>query len=475
MKAALDTYGLEHMARPDHGTSTHGTRATRASRRNDDPYCLKHEPVQASTIGCRNATLKTILVLFPKDWDSDEFAHPRFEGRFRVVYEGFDLFRFPQNARLLTFDARRFVDRLAARYRGRIDGVISNNEHFGALIAAALARRLGLPGTSPEVVIAAQHKYYARCILQKTAPEATPRFAVFPYPVERREDVGMAYPFFVKPVKATYSVLARPIDNFAQLKAHLTFSRLEKLVLNRLIRPFNDLMPLYTPFDIDAAHMIAEEMLDGMQLNVDGYVHNGKVKVLGIVDEVMYPGTQAFMRFEYPSRLPIEVRAKVTALTEKILTGFDYDYGFFNIEYMYQPETGTIRVIEINPRMASQISNLYRRVDGCDPYEMAIALALGEVPHFTAGQGEFSTAASFIFRRFDGRGANTVPSRAQIDAIHQRYPDARLMLYFKKGNGLAREMKWLGSHRYAVLNLGGISAQDLFDRYERIRSELAFD
>ncbi len=419
--------------------------------------------------------VKTILILFPKDWDRDELAHPRFEGRFRFVYEGFDLFKFPENARLLAFDARRFIDRLAAKYRGHIDGVISNNEHFGALIAAALARRLGLPGTAPEVVIAAQHKYYARCILQKVAPEATPRYSVFPYAIERREEVGINFPLFVKPVKATYSVLARRIDNFAQLKTHLTFSWLEKLVLDRLIKPFNDLMPLYTPFDINAAHMIAEEMMDGVQLNVDGYVHNGKVKVLGIVDEVMYPGTQAFMRFEYPSRLPLDARAKISALTEKILTGFDYDYGFFNIELMYQPETGAIRVIEINPRMASQISNLYRRVDGCDPYEMAVALALGDAPRFEAGQGEFNTAASFVFRRFDGRGVNSVPSRAQIDAIHQRYPDARLMLYMKKGNGLAREMKWLGSHRYAVLNLGGKSEQDLFERYERIRTELAFD
>lgn len=420
-------------------------------------------------------TLKTILILFPKDWDRDELATPQFAGRYRFVYEGFDLFKFPQNARLLTFDARRSLDRLAAKYRGRIDGAISNNEHFGALIAAGLARRLGLPGTAPEVVIAAQHKYYARCIMQKVAPEATPHYAVFPYTVKCCEDLGIRFPFFVKPVKATYSVLARRIDNFAQLKVHLTFSRFEKIVLDRLIKPFNDLMPLYTPFDINAAHMIGEEMMTGVQLNVDGYVHNGKVTVLGIVDEVMYPGTQSFMRFEYPSRLASEVQAKVRTLTEKILTGFDYGYGFFNIEYIYQPDTGSIRVVEINPRMASQISNLYRRVDGCDPYEMAILLALGEVPHFEAGQGEFKTAASFVFRRFDGRGVSAVPSRAQIDAVHQRYPDARIMPYLKTGGGLAREMKWLGSHRYAVLNLGGTSEQDLFERYEQIRSELAFD
>lgn len=49
------------------------------------------------------------------------------------------------------------------------------------------------------------------------------------------------------------------------------------------------------------------------------------------------------------------------------------------------------------------------------------------------------------------------------------------MLYLKRGTGLAREMKWLGSHRYAVLNLGGHDADDLQRRYETIRSELALD
>ena len=36
-------------------------------------------------------------------------------------------------------------------------------------------------------------------------------------------------------------------------------------------------------------------------------------------------------------------------------------------------------------------------------------------------------------------------------------------------------MKWLGSHRYAVLNLGGRDSADLHTRYEDIRRELALE
>jgi biotin carboxylase len=418
---------------------------------------------------------KRLLVLFPKDWDRDELEQPRYREQYTFYYEGFDLFRFPENLRLATFNSRRYVDRLVKKYRGRIDGVFSNNEQFGALIAAAVAQRLELPGADPAIIAAAHHKYYARCLQRKIAPEATPAFSVFPYRLDSAADVGLPFPMYVKPVKATYSVLARRVDNFAQLQAHLRFNMLEKLILHRLVTPFNDLMRRYTPFTVDAHHLIGEEVLSGVQVNVDGYVQNGKVTVLGVVDEVMYPGTQAFARFEYPSRLPADVLARMRALTEKLFTGMDYGQGFFNVELMWNPDTGDLKIIEINPRMASQIVNLYRRVDGYDPYEALLQLATGEAPRIAHRQGAFGAAASFVFRRFDGLAVKQAPGRAQIASVQERYPDARLMLYLKRGASLAREMKWLGSHRYAVLNLGGASSEDLLQRYEDIRRELAFE
>ena len=416
-----------------------------------------------------------ILVLFPKDWDRDELDGPLYADRYVFHYEGFDLFRFPENARLLTFDVRRYVDRLVRRYRGRIDGVISNNEHVGVLVASAVAQRLGLPGLDPAVVIACQHKYYARVLQQRIVPEATPAFDVLPYDVRDMPLPATGFPCFVKPVKATYSVLARRIDHAGQLRELMRFSPLERLILRKLVQPLDDLARVYTPFTLSARAMIAEEILQGEQINVDGFVDRGRVTLLGMVDEVMYPGTQAFMRFEYPSRLTAVQRLQVTALTEKLLGGLHYNHGFFNLELMRDARTGDLRVIEVNPRMASQITNLYRRVDGCDPYAMLLALATGESPVVRQGEGQFGAAASFVFRRFDGRSPARIPGRAQIDAIHRRFPDARLMLYLKRGRSLAREMKWLGSHRYAVLNLGGSSTADLHARYEVICRELAFD
>jgi hypothetical protein len=94
---------------------------------------------------------------------------------------------------------------------------MSTNEQYGALIAAAVAKKLGLPGTDPAAVIRAQHKYYARLIHKQAIPEATPEFTVFPYRVADPANVGLPYPFFVKPVKAAHSVLARRVATPAEL------------------------------------------------------------------------------------------------------------------------------------------------------------------------------------------------------------------------------------------------------------------
>jgi hypothetical protein len=418
--------------------------------------------------------MKRILVLFPKEWDRLEFERPEYRDRYEFVYAGFDLFRFPENAQLATFDVFRFVNRLLARFRHeRLDGVFSNNEYFGALTAAVLAEKLGLPGNDPRVVITAQHKFYAREAFERIAPEAGARYAAFPYTVRSRADLPFELPCFVKPVRATYSVLARRIERFDELQRHLSFWPFEKWVIKRLVKPFNDLMRWYTDYALDAHHLIAEEILPGVQVNMDGYVREGRVRVLGVIDENMYPGTCAFRSFEYPSRLPAAVQARMAALAGKLLGGLGYRHGFFNLEFCWDPQSDRLAVLELNPRMASQLSYLYECVDGLRPYEMLLALATGDSPEAAARAAPYRHAASFALRKFDGKPLAAHPTPEQVARARRDFPEAHLMLYLKRGASLAREMKWLGSYRYAVVNMGARTQADLYERF-RALSRLLF-
>jgi hypothetical protein len=414
---------------------------------------------------------KRILVIFPKEWDREELARGDYAG-YEFVYAGFDLFRFPSNARLLSFDVHRFIDDLLHRWRGRIDGVFSNNEYFGALIAAVVARRLGLPGTPPGVVVTAQHKYYARLEQRRIAPEAVPDFSVFRFDLRDPAGVGLPFPLYVKPVRSTFSVLVRRVEDFAQLRRHLTFSRMEELIIRRLVKPFNDLMPLYTDYRIDAHHLIAEQPVTGQEVNIDGYVHDGEVTFVGLSDALMFPGTDQFERFVYPSRVPAGVQERMRALAARLLEGMGYRHGFFNLEMIWDPATDRLSLIELNPRLASQLAGLYRRVDGVNPHRMLLDLCTGVAPQAVPARTGCSVAASLVSRRFDGRPLEREPRAADVDRARRQFPDAAIMLYLKRGQALAREMKWLGSYRYAVVNLGGASEEALNRRYAEIRGML---
>ena len=417
---------------------------------------------------------KKILFLFPQEWDYT--ALDALGDEYEFIFDGFDIFKFPENARLLWFDARAYVDKLTRRFtRGNLAGVMSTNEQYGALIAAAVARNLGLPGTAPAAIVRAQHKYYARQLHKQAIPEATPDFAVFPYKVPDPENVGIPYPFFVKPVKAAHSVLARRVDTPDELRRHLTFHPWEKYIIKRLVRPFNDLMPLYTDFDINPEHLLGESLITGRhQVTVDGYARHGEVEIVGIVDAIMYPGTQAFQRFEYPSSLPPGVQARLGDISARAIRAVGFDHGAFNVELIWDDQTDRIQLIEVNPRLAAQFGDLYEKVDGRNTYQLLLDLTVDRDPHMRQGRGAYGSAASFVFREFNG-AEKIAPDRAQIAWLSAHYPDALLHTYIKEGHSRWREVKWLGSYRYAVLNLGGRDRHDMFARFEHICEHLRFE
>ncbi len=423
--------------------------------------------------------MKNILVLFDADWDQSQLAkaaEDETNPRYRFFYEGFDLFSFPSNARLLTFDIFKFVDRLAKKYRhANLSGIVSSNEQFGALAGALLAKKMGLPGPDPKALIAAQHKYVARRILEQAVPAANVAFHAFPYTFKSAAEIPLKFPFYVKPVKAAYSVLARRVNSFTELQQHMTFHPWEQYIIKRLVRPFNDVVKKLTDFDVDAHWMIAEELIDGEQINVDGVVVDGEVHILGIIDAVMYPGTDQFMRFEYPTRLPAAHAARARDTAKRIVQALGLDHGLFNVEMRVCRETGECRLIEVNPRMAAQFSDLYEKVDGTNLHDVALKIATGETPDLTLACGKYKVATSFVFRKFDGTPLANPPGHEKLTWLKEFDPDAFLAMFIKTGGGLKREMKWLGSHRYATLNMGGESEQHLLDKYQTVKQTLGFE
>jgi hypothetical protein len=415
-------------------------------------------------------------LLFDYDWD--ELGFGRLADRFGFDRAGFDLFSFPSNARLMSFDLELFAARQARRGRDRgWCGVVSHHEQFGVLAAALVAERLGLPGTPVRAVLACQHKLYARRVLQQVAPEANLSFAELDAEYGGPVPPGLSYPQYVKPVKAAFSVLARQVASAAELHAHTRFGRRELWVIRRLVEPFERVCRARLPQAGSAHRMLLEEPVQAPQFNLDGWMWNERVHALGVVDAVMYPGTQAFMRWEHPSRLPEDVQARALDVAQRFLSAVGFQQGMFNMEFFHDPATGRLSVIEFNPRLASQFSDLYRRVHGIDPHAMSLAMAQGQDPLAVPSEpasDRAGVAASLVYRCFDARAIPPVPSRARQAQMLERHPDAQLYRFPKHGHALERDFKWLGSHRYGILHLQGRDAQHLRERCEQASALLGW-
>jgi hypothetical protein len=421
---------------------------------------------------------KKILVLFADEWDCSRTL-PEIDSEFEFVFEGFDLFKFPENAKLFTFNVHKFAQKLMRKYRdASIAGIFTSDEQFGPVTATLIGERLGLPVLSKEALLYTQHKLFARRRHQQLIPEATPPFAMLDRAMLQRREIPMAFPFYVKPIKAAFSVLARKVNDEATLQRHLKFAWFEEAIIKRLVKPYTDglrdEMVAREGAVVDGYTMICEGLIEGLQVTVNGYAHRGEIRMLGVVDSIMYPNTDQFMRFQYPSLLPESVQQRMADITTRLLKGIDFQHGMFNIEMMWNSRDDSIKVIEVNPRVAGQFFDLFEQVDGFSLFKATLALACNEVPVTAQRRGKAQVAASFVLRDFSGQGLPYIPGEREIETVRDANPHAHMHFYLKRAVDLKRELKWLGNYRYCVMNIAGGTLEEMFARFVKARDSIQF-
>lgn len=363
------------------------------------------------------------------------------------------------------------IEALINRYReAGLSGITSAVGYPGMSVAALAARRLNLPGPEIACILRCEHKYYSRLAQQSLVPSATPSFQLLSPNGITPDSKAPEFPLFVKPVKACFSINANRVETFAELQQTLRSCALPE----RYIKPLNDLLRAFTDYQWDASRLLAESLLEGVQVSLEGYVFQGTVRIIGIVDAVMYPGTISFQRFVYPSRLSADVQRRMARIAETLMAGINYDNALFNVELMYNPATDSIKIIEVNPKIASQFTDLFEKVDGTSTYSPLLQIAAGDEPDFSRGQGRFKMAASCVLRTFEDRRVLRVPSAQQIDDLAAKFPDARVEVCVTQGKLLSDGMQDGKSYRYGLINIGADSEGELTAKLDVCQSMLDF-
>lgn len=360
------------------------------------------------------------------------------------------------------------IDRILELIDGiEIAGVISSDDYPGSALAAAVAKRVGLPAPDPEVMLTCQHKYLSRVAQAKHVPDAVPPFALIDVANEASLP-RLAFPIFVKPVKSFFSIGAEKISSQAELSALLPrWKELDEFFL-----PLDRMLAHYAGTSIGTKRLIAEGLLKGEQVTVEGYAFGGKAHIMGVVDSIMFPGTLAFARFDYPSALPKRVQARMAEIATTVMEGLGFDNGLFNIEMMCDRETGCIAIIEINPRLASQFADLYQKVDGTSSYSVLLDIAQGQRPRFSVQQGAYRFATSCVLRTFEDHRVVKVPTKENLERLRDLYPDIRVELHATLGHKLSNELQDGKSYRYGIINLGGSDRAKVLHTLEQCRQRL---
>jgi biotin carboxylase len=414
------------------------------------------------------ATPKTILLVCPTIWDEAELPRIAAKSQYRVLPFGTDVSEHPER-----FDAIDFIERAVAASEGKaIDGVMASDDYPGSILAAAIARRLGVPGPDPRSVLLCQHKYYSRIAQRAVAPEVVPPFALIDPATIREAAAGLRFPVFVKPVKSFFSLLAKEVGSAEELVA---LAKEADHHLRGFVKPFNQLLGRYATFALDGGYLLAEQPLRGWQVTVEGCMFRGEGMIIGVTDSIMYPGTISFRRFDYPSSLRSEVQERMGELALRFIRSVGFDDGLFNVEMFYDRDSDAIHFIEVNPRMCPQFSDLMEKVNGVNSYEIALAIAAGVRPTIRRPSPQYRVAASFVLRLFEDKTVARVPSPEELAVFQAHFPDARLKVLCSEGQRLSDELQDGRSYRYAVLNLGGQSTRDLAARFAEAKRYLRFE
>jgi hypothetical protein len=410
-----------------------------------------------------------VLLLFETAWDRRQLAAcaARWSGATTVAFSEPSDADCPAN-----LDPVSFAARAAAGGFGRIDGVMSSSDYPGVTLAGAIAAELGLAGSRPERLITAAHKYYSRIAQRAAAPEAVPDFALVDL---RAGEIAppLAFPCWLKPVKGSFSLLARRIDGPKAFREFVDSAAVRDFA-DGYMAIFNRMVAAYSDHPIDGRALIAEGVLRGDLVTIEGFVCDGSVEVLGIVDSTLH-ANGSFVRFDYPSALPAPVQDRMAAIARRVIAALGLDRTLWNIEMMYDAADDRVSIIEVNPRICGQFADLYQKVDGTNSYEIALALCTGARPRGTPRRGRYAAAASFPLRVFEPSRVQEAPGDADAAAAEALFAETLVWRECRAGDELSDFGGEDGaSQRYAVINLGGADRADLERRCAAVQQRLGF-
>lgn len=377
----------------------------------------------------------------------------------------------------LLSDAERELE----AFRSTVDAIVTYWDFPSSALVPLLRRQFGLPGPGLEAVLKCEHKYWSRLEQMQIVPECVPSFQVFdPFAQDPLQQIDLAYPFWIKPVKSHSSQLGFRIRNSREFQQAIDVIRQH---IGRLGAPFDqvlghaELPPEIAP--VSGHHCVAEAIISrGRQCTLEGYALGDEVTIYGVIDSVRHEAQRScFARYEYPSSLPRSVQARMIDLARRFVRHIGYRSAPFNIEMFYERNRDHIWFLEINSRISRSHSPLFLLVDGASHQQVMVDVALERIPHLPHRCGAYRYACKHMMRVFEDGRVTRVPTPVEVASVERRFPGALTDIHVKPGMRLSTDLLHQDSYSYelGVIFVGADTRAELRRRVRRCEDMLPFE
>lgn len=393
-----------------------------------------------------------------------------------MIYETMDF-----NVAAMLEIAERQLDEFADG-GGKIDAIVGYADFPVSTMLPLLCKKYGTRSTSLESLLKCEHKFWSRLVQREAIPDHVPAFATFdPFDdgaLRKIGDAGLAFPFFVKPIKSSGSRLGFRVDNPEDFDYAIERFRAE---IGAYGEPFQYILDRADlPGEIRAVqgnHCMAEQVIGGRQCTLEGYVYEGEVVPYGVVDSIRYPQVLSFFYYMYPSKLPERIQRKMGEITKTVMSHIGYDNSAFNVEYFWDEVQDRIWLLEINTRIAQSHCDLFEKVDGISHQQVTVDLGLGRRPQMPVREGGYGVAAEFFYRVFFGDATvAAVPSPEEIAAAAEKVPGTTIEPQVREGMRLS-DLAEQDAYSYAIacIWMGANKQSSMLWNYERVIKGLNFE
>ena len=322
--------------------------------------------------------------------------------------------------------------------KGGVDAIIGHWDFPTTSILPILQGYYGLKGPSLESALTCENKYAARMAAVEVEPYMSPEFALIdPQDEGVLDDPPLPFPFWLKPVVAFSSTLGFRIEGRDDLEYALKQIRSG---IGKFAEPFDVLRNRARLGDKRAmfagGYCVAEGIVNGRGCTLEGYVVDGQPKVYATIDSLRASNGVSFLGYHYPSDLPDHVVERMFEGTYRILRHIGLDDTPFNIEFLWEEASDSVKLLEINARISKSHSPIFYLAEGASHHEVAIDVALGREPQFPSGKGRYKQACKFMPRTFGAAEVVRAPSESDIERLQEVFPDAMFTTYVREGMNL---------------------------------------